>query len=304
MYQEQLLNILTEHYDIGATTVSFLREGGSKTYVVEVDQGKYLLKLVNEAFFDTFHQSSSVMRYLEENQFPVPKTILTKGNTPVMEVVIEDTPYIVALYEFIDGTEPDLTVRATEIGDLVGKMHTLLSNYGENLENRNAQFFIGRYLDILQKKNYPYLSEYKALGEKLWDHVKQCPVGVCHGDLHRGNLLETAGGEIYFTDFDTICVAPLMFDVMVMCDMTDYFCLTPSGIETTQAVYAKFMEGYLKSHELTSEEKESFYAWVAIRHFQLQATIVEIYGLDCIDEKFIDMQLEWLNEWIDTVRIV
>ena len=31
--------------------------------------------------------------------------------------------------------------------------------------------------------------------------------------------------------------------------------------------------------------------WVAIRHFQLQATILEIYGVDCIDEGFIDGQL-------------
>ena len=37
--------------------------------------------------------------------------------------------------------------------------------------------------------------------------------------------------------------------------------------------------------------------WVAIRHFQLQATILEIYGVDCIDEGFIDGQLYWLNKW-------
>lgn len=91
------------------------------------------------------------------------------------------------------------------------------------------------------------------MGEKLWRRVRDLPVGNCHGDLHRGNLLEAQDGTIYLLDFDTVCRAPIMFDVMVMCDMTDYF--------------------------------------------QLQATIVEIYGIDCIDEKFVDMQLEWLKSW-------
>lgn len=39
------------------------------------------------------------------------------------------------------------------------------------------------------------------------------------------------------------------------------------------------------------------YEFIALRHFQLQATIVEIYDLDCIDEKFIDKQLDWIKQW-------
>lgn len=31
------------------------------------------------------------------------------------------------------------------------------------------------------------------------------------------------------------------------------------------------------------------------------ATILEIYGIDCIDERFIDGQLYWLNKWQDAM---
>ncbi|HBC92711.1 MAG TPA: hypothetical protein DCZ10_07340 [Pelotomaculum sp.] len=48
---------------------------------------------------------------------------------------------------------------------------------------------------------------------------------------------------------------------------------------------------------LSEAEKESFYDFIAIRHYQLQATIVEICGLDCIDKQFIDKQLSWLINW-------
>ena len=109
--------------------------------------------------------------------------------------------------------------------------------------------------------------------------------------------MQNADGKIYLVDFDTACCAPLMFDVMVMCDMTDYFNLKQEDIELTKEVYRKFLSGYSDQYTLSHEEILSFPYWVAIRHFQLQATILEIYGVDCIDEGFIDRQLNWLNKW-------
>ncbi len=46
------------------------REGGSHTYIVN-GKTKYLLKVIGSAFSDTARQSVSIMRYLEENGFPV-----------------------------------------------------------------------------------------------------------------------------------------------------------------------------------------------------------------------------------------
>ena len=113
--------------------------------------------------------------------------------------------------------------------------------------------------------------------------------------------LKYADGKIYLVDFDTACKAPVMFDVMVMCDMTDYFNLKQEDIELTKVVYREFLSGYVGYHKLSREEILSFSYWVAIRHFQLQATILEIYGVDCIDEGFIDGQLYWLNKWQEAI---
>lgn len=109
--------------------------------------------------------------------------------------------------------------------------------------------------------------------------------------------METAEGKIYLLDFDAICRAPRMFDVMVMCDMTDYFDLQNDDVITTKAVYESFLTGYTRHIDLKKMETASFNDWVAIRHFQLQATIVEIFGIDCNDNHFIDRQLEWLIKW-------
>ena len=89
-----------------------------------------------------------------------------------------------------------------------------------------------------------------------------------------------------------------MFDVMVMCDMTDYFRLKKPDIAKTEKVYERFLSAYCERRALSLAERRSFHDWVAIRHFQLQATILEIHGVDCIDNKFIDAQLEWLKSWM------
>ena len=302
MTEEKLIQLLQTKYALENVTLEFLREGGSKTYIVNGEK-KYLLKVIGSAFFATAKQSVLVTRYLEGNGFPVPKTILTQTGEAIVEVSDADDsePYLVLLQEFVEGEEPNLEnpETADKVGDLVGKLHWLMERCPVQPVIRDKQFFIGRYIDLLRQKSYPQIAAYEELGERLWKKVENLPYGICHGDLHRGNLLQTRDGQIYFLDFDTICRAPAMFDVMVMCDMTNYFNLQQEDIEITRAVYEKFLAGYTKHHPLSPEEKLSFSDWVGIRHFQLQATILEIHGINCIDEKFVDYQLYWLNKWME-----
>ena len=296
MNGKQLLEILTTHYGMEEPTLEFLREGGGHTYIVR-GKVKYLLKVIGSAFLDTARQSVSIMRYLEENHFPVPKIILTRDGNAVFETASDSEKKLIVLMEFIDGEEPDLKKYASEIGALVGRFHRLMDTYHAEPVSHGKDFFVSRYLDFLRQKNYPRLSAYEELGGRLWDKLSDLPRGICHGDLHRGNLLQQTDGQIFLVDFDTVCRAPFMFDVMVMCDMTDYFSLKQEDIRITEQVYRQFLSGYSEYRALSREEQLSFPDWVAIRHFQLQATILEIYGTDCIDEQFINSQLNWLNQW-------
>ena len=296
MDEKTLQDILTLNYGIESPSLEFLREGGTTTYIVN-GRSKYLLKVIGSAFSDTARQSASIMRYLEGNGFPVPKTILTNSGEAFIETEIDGEKKLIVLMEFIAGDEPEVETCPAEVGVLIGRFHQLMEKYPAELVSHGKEFFIDRYIGFLRKKNYPRIKEYEELGEHLWDKVKELPQANCHGDLHRGNLLQNKDGKIYLVDFDTACRAPLMFDVMVICDMTDYFNLKQEDIKLTKEVYLNFLSAYSEYHRLSCEEIISFPYWVAIRHFQLQATIIEIYGEDCIDEGFIDGQLYWLNKW-------
>ena len=54
-------------------------------------------------------------------------------------------------------------------------------------------------------------------------------------------------------------------------------------------------------HGLTRTLINNMVEGVTNGYFQLQATILEIYGLYCINDDFIDGQLYWLNKWQDAI---
>jgi len=298
MNEQILLSLLNEHYELSLTRLAFLREGGAKSYVAQGDAGKYLLKVVSPAFGDTVRQSASVMRFLTDRGFPAPKVISTAGGEAVPEIIIDGEARLLVLTEFIEGEEPELESCAEAVGELTGQLHALLAEYPGRLTVRGEQFFIGRYIDMLEKRGYAGVDAYRRLGQEQWRRLGDMPACVCHGDLHRGNLLQSPDGRLWLLDFDTVCVAPRMFDIMVMCDMTDYFCFDPAGLDTAVRVYRQFLTGYSRRIALTERERQSFFAWIAVRHFQLQATIFEIHGVDLLRSEFADSQLAWLEKML------
>ncbi|OGO90611.1 MAG: hypothetical protein A2Y17_01875 [Clostridiales bacterium GWF2_38_85] len=176
-----------------------------------------------------------------------------------------------------------------------------MKNYKGTLLKHDKQFFIDRYIGILKLKDYHFskLQLYIDYGDYLWDKVKLLPTGYCHGDMHYGNLLKTNYNEYILLDFDTSCYAYPMFDITLMCDATNYFELTPEEYDNSQKTYERFLNGYQKYRTINNDEYNSFYNWIAIRHFQLQATLVEVFGVNCINENYIDDQLDWLTQWIN-----
>lgn len=296
MNEQQLQTILSEAYGIHAPPPDFLRDGGGQTYLVNGNP-KCLLKVIGPAFSETARQSVAIMRYLAERGFPVPRILLTKQGHAVLETSVDGVKSLLVLMEYLDGDEPDLEQDAAKIGALIGRFHRLMAQCPIRPVPRGKDFFIGRYLAFLRQKHDPNLAAYEKLGARLWEKVETLPQGTCHGDLHRGNLLQSPDGTVYLLDFDTVCRAPRMFDLAVLCDLTDYFRLDPADVRTARRVYRKFLTGYAQDHALSPAEILSFPDWVAIRHFQLQATILELYGVDCIDAKFVADQLAWLRQW-------
>jgi len=62
----------------------------------------------------------------------------------------------------------------------------------------------------------------------------------------------------------------------------------------------RFLKGYDKYYSMSDKEITAVFDFIAIRHFDIQATIIESQGLNCVNKDFIKEQYQWLMKW-DTV---
>ena len=293
---QNILNVLNIYYDVSVQKIELFREGGNCSYIIFDIQRNYFLKIIRAPFLETSLQSVDVQMYLLSNQFPVIPIILTKSGTPYVRVTEHGSECIFVLFHYIPGDEP-APEDTEKVGALIGRLHQAMKSYPGSLAVKGKDFFINRYLDIMKKLQYEKTAFFISYGNELWERVKSLPRGYCHCDLYRGNIHKTGGNAMYVLDFDTSCIAFPAYDIVLFCNDTDYFDYDLGGYEKTRNRLTEFLKGYQRYCQLSQEELTLFYDFIAIYHFQLQATMLELHGYDSGTVKFFDKQYEWLLRW-------
>lgn len=282
------------HYGNDFQKLHMIRDWIGQVYEVSSENKRYIAKIFRKEHKQQALQSVEVMVYLKENNFPVPSLITTLDGNKYFVY----NNQIVVLYEYVVGECVDECI----IGKQAGWMRELMRSYVGDVVNHSYDFFINRYLDIMKAKDYCGTNKFAELGNYLWDNVKNLPVGFIHGDLHVGNMFQCKN-EIVFFDFDACAIASPVYDIATTCDATDYFDLSADNFENgfiqTQKNVVEFLKGYERYFNLSEKEEKAIYDCIAIRHFDIQATIIDSRGLACVDEKFLDDQYLWLEKWIE-----
>jgi len=285
------------HYGINFKKINMIRDWIGQVYEVINGNKRYIIKVFRKEHTKQALQSVEVMTYLKDKTFPVPCIITTLNGNRYFVYKNQ----IVVLYEYIVGECVDKASHLIPVGKQSGWMRKLMESYVGEVTNHGYSFFINRYLDIMKTKEYSGIDKFAELGYHLWENVKNLPHGFIHGDLHIGNMFQNKSGIVFF-DFDACAIASPVYDIATTCDATDYFDLSADNFENgfiqTQINISEFLKGYEKYFNLSTEEEKAIYDFIAIRHFDIQATIIESQGLACVNEQFLDEQYLWLEKWI------
>ena len=288
-----MLALMNQNYDIHFDRLDLFRDGGSTAYTLFSGAKKYFLRIIKPAFFDTALNAVDIQVFLQQQGIPVPPIILSKSGMPY----VKTDARLLILYDFIEGAEA-VPAEDTELaGALIGRLHSAMQNYPGELLQKGKHFYIGRYIDQLRIKQYKKADTFAEYGDMLWEKVKGLPRAYCHGDMHPGNLLKTPEGKLYLLDFDTSCSGFPMYDIALFCNQTNYFKYSKQGYEKSRVMLRRFLPAYETHCSISADEINAFYDLIALSHFALQATIIELYGIDCVDNGFFDAQLDWLYRW-------
>lgn len=283
---------------MGFQRLELLRDSASTAYAAFSEKEKYFLRIVKPPLADSAKTGTEVQVYLQERGFPVPPVCRTRDGAAY--VCWEEG--LIVLYEFVEGEDSQPERDMEEIGALVGRLHREMGGYPGHLVRRDRQFYIGRYVDFLREKRHPRAQAYGEYGACLWKTLEALPMGFCHGDMYCGNIRRARDGRLYIHDFDTSCIGFPMYDAALICDATEYFQYDPANLARSDRLLERFRPGYGRYAQLTQGELEAFHGLIALQHFSTQATMVEVFGPDCLSNADIEAQFQWLCRWRDQCK--
>ncbi len=293
----KLKDWVTIHYNLPINSLQLHREMIGHVYFARTNNHKFVIKLYRAFHRAQAIQSLEIIQYLRLNEYPVVKPILTQNKELFSDIIIENEPRILAVFEYIEGKVPELSNEIQKIGKQVRQLHDLMEKYPRSLITRGENFYIDRFIDLMRQKNYSAdkIDWFEQFGRFLWETIEQLPTGFCHGDLHTGNMFKTEAGKFMLFDFDIASKVHPVIDFATICDATNFNALEKNAFENTQKRVDAFLLGYGKS--LSPLELRGLFYFIAVRHFELIATIAEARGHNKISMEFLDQQYKWLKKW-------
>jgi Ser/Thr protein kinase RdoA (MazF antagonist) len=296
-----LRDILNTCYPVSVDHLHLHRDMIGYVYIAEGGAKKYIFKLYRSFDTENALRSIVILEYLKEQDYPVVSIVPTRAG--VSHVII-DTPQgmsIAILFDYLDGPEPDLKTEIVGLARQVGRLHKIMETYPYPLLYRGKDFYVDRYLAILHELNYPQsrISDLTAYGSECWSRLERLPTGFCHGDLHTGNMSQSAPGCYVLFDFDIASRTHALIDIATLCDDSNFNRFDADAHDRTRVVFERFYQGYRREREISDAEIAAIFDFIPVRHYEIIATITRCQGIEELSRAFLDEQYDWLMRWRD-----
>lgn len=298
-----------------ALTVTFWRTGiaGNDVYFINTPQQQYVLKIYFVRSDAAQIQSSArIMDKLAQRQVSVPRILRNVKGELVTSVPCPEGVRYAIICDYIQGQEPDIfnDDDAVTIGRLVGQMYHELDACDGTMPCRHIDrsYLIQSALDAISHylpHDHEKIDYLTAMGNRLWTMVERYAVhqahhhGLCHGDLHTGNMLKTPSGDIVLFDFDACGYGYRVYDFGVYAN-DDWAKTSPQDLRRDREALDKFLCGFTEYGTLTSDEYTLFPTLLGIRHFELLGLVLRncvfLEGTSWV-KGCLQFHYEWFMKW-------
>ncbi|MEM7129441.1 MAG: phosphotransferase [Chloroflexota bacterium] len=310
--QEQILPC----YSLKQVTDCFLlQHGDNDTYIVYQGATKYILRVwsKDERTHAEIEAEVELLDYLAQNDVPVAKPLKRVDGRYLTEVNAPEGMRFVGIFHYAEGVIPGWQITPEQsfcYGQGVAKMHCtfdeLTSPYLRPQWNL-AKLLVGP-LDTIhpmlihRPSDQRYLVDLvEILSEKLADMPQTQPVfGLCHGDLHKANLLWTDDQQLTLLDFDLCGYGWRAYDLAILFWSTCH-------LKQAKAVREAYISGYGEVRPLESIELQTLPYFVAVRDIYIMQTRVGhmrrgVVDSQRVDQKFFDERFDFLRRWMKAVQ--
>jgi Ser/Thr protein kinase RdoA (MazF antagonist) len=216
------------------------------------------------------------------------------------------------LYRSATGLEGTTELHRRSMGKMVARMHKsadrLQPSYGRNdleleylLDDNLAA--IGRLM-IHRKEDLRLVERIAAHARKLV--TSSLPVqapehGVCHGDLHGGDVLYSPQGEPVIFDFESSGNGYRVLDLAVFGGSPDWMDTSEQGQLVRHREVGDFLDGYSEVRTLSEGERCILSLDGAVHHIYLMGIVLRYWtvrdGWHWANDEFINWHMKWFRHW-------
>ena len=300
----------------------FFKLGVNDTYLVRDLTSSYYLRVYkyNWRTKEDIESELECLNYLSKNNISVSMPIKNIDGVYLNEVQAPEGIRYVALFTDALGVHKDNLTK--EESYILGKNIANIHITTDKLEHTYNRFHIDlkhlvdeplKNIEPLIKHRHEDYNYFKTIGEELKIIIEKLlpqttPLyGICHGDIHLGNINFKENGISTMFDFDCFGYGFRAYDIAVYRwhqEITKHN-QAPENPKLEQ--WNKFLEGYNEERKLTTNENEAINAFIAIRHIWvmgLHSQLCPNVGYHFMNDVYFDNKIKIIKEWIKSNKIL
>jgi Ser/Thr protein kinase RdoA (MazF antagonist) len=301
----------------GQAVCRFFRKGICDTYRVEAGDWEYYLKVYRSVRRTRMDVTEEVrlLNHLAANGVSVASPVMRKDGLFVNRLAAPEGTRYSVLFEAACGAGGDdgNPGRIGALGAMVGRMHQCAdempgpyrrSHLGmrhlvdDNLmvieslmAHRDADFnLICRIADACKSRISKLLP------------TTTPEYGICHGDLHGGDVCYDKSNNPTLFDFDSSGCGWRALDIGVFLT-SDWMNTTPEAEDKRQGQLSTFLDGYSGVRKLTERELSAVQLGPPVHHIFLMGHVLRYTavreGEHWANDHFIDWHMTWFKHWAE-----
>lgn len=306
---DALLPVICECYEIGdVLECRFLSNGLNDTYLVITNERKYIFRIykANWRSKSDIDYEVELLNHLISKGIPVSYPVVKKDGNYLSELAAPEGQRFAALFTFAEGEYSDKKESCSLYGEQVAKMHLVMDEFHCN----HGRFTID--LDHLLKSPIPSIKRFLShrpedieylesltvlLRNRVNNSLSKLDWGVCHGDLHGGNVHFHKSSLTHF-DFDCGGLGFRAYDVAVFL----WAKVRGRGVDHFKNEgWGVFIDSYQQHRILSEHDVEMIPTFVAIREIWLMGLHTgnsQIWG-SWQNDHYFNTNLKFLREWCE-----
>lgn len=308
---DALLTVIKRHYPtIGASNCKILALNCNDNFFIKGKRQDYVFRLNRKDWWPVadFEEELRFLEFLKRRKVSAVVPKRDRQNRRYISVKTAEGTRHGALFGYLPGQHVTFSpgprnINMLRLGELAAQVHNAADKFSPPAQRwtMNFDFLVTQTLEGLaplfaqRDRDLAYLHRLAGHLQGLLDDTPEGALdfGLCHGDLHTGNVRLSPDGEMALIDFDWSGYCWRIYDLATLW-------WTMRSDEAAPR-WRAILRGYTRVRTLSREEKMLLPAFVMIREFELLGFHLMMrrhIGDAWLDDHYYDFHMQFIKRWV------